>query len=91
MGFRKYENRPLSYHLATPLSIGEMRRRGWVAIARPSTTSARRLPGVCHEDDRRGGLRSARRFVLSPTNQPYEPRSQNRAEVRQTMKNCNEG
>lgn len=34
MGFRKYENRPLSYHLATPLSIGEMRRRGWVVMAR---------------------------------------------------------
>lgn len=37
MGFRKYENRPLSYHLATPLSIGEMRRRGWVVMARCRT------------------------------------------------------
>ncbi len=34
MGFRKHENRPLSYHLATPVSVSEMRQRGWVVMAR---------------------------------------------------------
>jgi hypothetical protein len=37
MGSRKYENRPLAYHLATPVAIGEMRRRGWVVMARCRT------------------------------------------------------
>lgn len=34
MGFRAYAQRPLAYHLATPISASEMRRRGWVAAAR---------------------------------------------------------
>ncbi len=34
MGFRAYEHRPLAYHLATPVSASEMRRRGWVVMAR---------------------------------------------------------
>ncbi|MNJ26784.1 hypothetical protein D3C77_212740 [compost metagenome] len=34
MGFLKYENRPLSHHLTTPVSIAEMRRRRWVILAR---------------------------------------------------------
>ncbi|MNJ26332.1 hypothetical protein D3C77_208060 [compost metagenome] len=34
MGFRAYEQRPLAYHLATPVPASEMRRRGWVVMAR---------------------------------------------------------
>ena len=34
MGFRNYEHRPIAYHLATPVSASEMRRRGWVVMAR---------------------------------------------------------
>lgn len=34
MGYKRPDRRPLHHHLSTPSSIGQMRRDGWVVIAR---------------------------------------------------------